>query len=210
MIRTIWNKLKQLNDLMNRHRDMIYQTGIIMRRLHALAVAHPAVPGWSICSMRVPCAGDLRRARGGALGGSGAIAERVSDELSGRHELCGVLVRAALAAGICLSRLRRRTRSVVEEPGAHLRMPRHLSGAAPQAHRHVSQRVCLPIQSALLPARLVRDHARARLAPSPDELLGNHRARQSPQRRADSPARAAAPKDNDRHAGRRIKTSRKT
>jgi len=27
--------------------------------------AHPVVPGWSICSMRVPCAGDLRRARGG-------------------------------------------------------------------------------------------------------------------------------------------------
>jgi hypothetical protein len=27
--------------------------------------AHPAVPGWSICSIRVPCAGDLRRARGG-------------------------------------------------------------------------------------------------------------------------------------------------
>jgi hypothetical protein len=26
--------------------------------------AHPAVPGWSICSMRVPCAGDQRRARG--------------------------------------------------------------------------------------------------------------------------------------------------
>jgi hypothetical protein len=25
---------------------------------------HPAVPGWSICSMRVPCAGDQRRARG--------------------------------------------------------------------------------------------------------------------------------------------------
>jgi hypothetical protein len=32
----------------------------------------------------------------------------------------------------------------------------------------------------------------------------------SPQRRADRPARAAAPKDSDRHAGRRIKTSRKT
>ena len=31
-------------------------------------VAHPAVPGWSICSMRVPCAGDQRRA-GGTLGG---------------------------------------------------------------------------------------------------------------------------------------------
>src|SRR5438128_9777138 len=26
--------------------------------------AHPAVPGWSICSMRVPCAGDRRRAGG--------------------------------------------------------------------------------------------------------------------------------------------------
>src|SRR6266436_4198775 len=26
--------------------------------------AHPAVPGWSICSMRVPCAGDQRRAGG--------------------------------------------------------------------------------------------------------------------------------------------------
>ena len=26
--------------------------------------AHPAVPGWSICSMRVPCAGDQRRAEG--------------------------------------------------------------------------------------------------------------------------------------------------
>jgi hypothetical protein len=48
--------------------------------------------------------------------------------------------------------------------------PRHLSWTAPQAHRHLSQRVCLPIQSALLPARLVRNHARARLAPSPDEL----------------------------------------
>ncbi len=32
------------------------------------AKAHPAVPGRSICSMRVPCAGDQRRA-GGTLGG---------------------------------------------------------------------------------------------------------------------------------------------
>src|SRR5215831_18645400 len=54
----------------------------------------------------------------------GAIAKRVSDELSGRGELCGVPVRAALAAGVCLSGLRRGTRSVLEEPGAHLRMPR--------------------------------------------------------------------------------------
>src|SRR5262249_29640408 len=77
---------------------------------------------------------------------------------------------------------------------------RLLSWAAPQAHRHVSQRVCLPIQSALLPARLVRNRARARLAPSPDELLGYRRARQSPQRPADRPARAAPPQDSDRLA----------
>jgi hypothetical protein len=30
-----------------------------------LSKAHPVVPGWPICSIRVPCAGDLRRARGG-------------------------------------------------------------------------------------------------------------------------------------------------
>src|SRR5436309_10414241 len=87
---------------------------------------------------------------------------------------------------------------------------RHLSWAAPQAHRHVSQRVCLPIQSALLPAHLVRNHAWARLAPSPDELLGYRRPRQSPQRDADSPAPAAAPQDSHRYAGRPVKTSRKT
>ena len=91
--------------------------------------------------------------------------------------------------------------------GERLAEARHLSWAAPQAHRHVSQR--LPIQSALLPARLVRDHARARRAPSPDELLGYRRTRQSPQRCAGGPARTAAPQDSDWHAGRRIKT-RKT
>ena len=51
--------------------------------------------------------------------------------------------------------------------------------------------------------------ARARLAPSSDELLGYHRPRQSSQRRADSPAPAAASQDGDRHAGRPIKTPRK-
>ena len=30
--------------------------------------AHPAVPGWSICSMGVPCAGDQRRAGGDMRG----------------------------------------------------------------------------------------------------------------------------------------------
>src|SRR5215469_12196198 len=82
---------------------------------------------------------------------------------------------------------------------------RHLSRAAPQARRHLPQRVCLPIQSALLPARLVRDHARARLAPSADELLGYRRPRQSSQRRADSPMPAAPPKDSNRHAAGRFK-----
>jgi hypothetical protein len=80
---------------------------------------------------------------------------------------------------------------------------RHLSWAAPQAHHTY-------LNESLLPARLVRNHAWALLAPSPDELRGYRRARQSPQRRADSPARAPAPKDNNRHARRQIKTSRKT
>src|SRR3984893_18518997 len=65
MIRTIWNKLKQLDDLMNRHSNMLYQTEIIMKRLHALAKAHPVVPGSPICGMRMPCGGQLRRAREG-------------------------------------------------------------------------------------------------------------------------------------------------
>jgi hypothetical protein len=35
------------------------------RRLSDMQLeAHPAVPGWSICSMRVPCAGDQRRTGG--------------------------------------------------------------------------------------------------------------------------------------------------
>src|SRR5213596_1189145 len=85
--------------------------------------AHPAVPGGSICI--IGCrALAICAEREGALDGEGAIAERVSDELSGRDELCGVLVRAALAAGVCLSCLWCRTRGALEEPGAHLRMPR--------------------------------------------------------------------------------------
>ncbi len=38
-------------------------------RLHVLRKAHPAVPGWSICSMKAPCAGDRRREREGIWGG---------------------------------------------------------------------------------------------------------------------------------------------
>ena len=40
-------------------------------------------------------------------------------------------------------------------------------------------------------------------------VVGYHRPRQSPQRRADSPTRTAAPQDSDRHASRPINTSRK-
>jgi hypothetical protein len=80
----------------------------------------------------------------------------------------------------------------------------------PEAHRHVSQTSLSSDKSALLPARLVRNHARARLAPSPHELLGYRRPRQSPQRGADSPARTAAPQDSHRYAGRPIKTSRRS
>src|SRR5207237_6440464 len=66
------------------------------------------------------------------------------------------------------------------------------------------------MHSALAPARLVLNNARARAAPSPEQLLGYRRTRQPPQRRAASPARAAAPQDSDRHTGRPIKTSRKS
>ena len=64
---------------------------MILSKMVSMGKPHPAVPGRSICSMKVPCAGDRRRV-GGIWGGSGAIAERVSDELSGRDELRGVLV----------------------------------------------------------------------------------------------------------------------
>ena len=51
---------------------LIIQGWFVVKRLYEsdknfddCSKAHPAVPGWSICSIRVPCAGDLRRARGG-------------------------------------------------------------------------------------------------------------------------------------------------
>jgi hypothetical protein len=83
---------------------------------------------------------------------------------------------------------------------------RHLSWTTPQAHRHLSQRVRLPIQSALLPARLVRNHTRARLAPSPTsywDIVG----RDNP-RKGVPTVRRQLRRRSDRHAGRPIKTSR--
>ena len=52
---------------------------------------------------------------------------------------------------------------------------RHLPWPAPKAHRHLSQRVCLSLQSPLLPARFIRDRPRPRLASPANELLGHHR-----------------------------------
>src|SRR5271170_2941002 len=39
--------------------------GLLGDHANDVVKAHPVVPGWSICSIRVPGAGDLRRARGG-------------------------------------------------------------------------------------------------------------------------------------------------
>ena len=70
---------------------------------------------------------------------------------------------------------------------------RHLSRPAPQTHRHLPQRVCLPLQPPLLPTRLVRDRTWAGLAPPTDDLLGHHRPCQPSQRRrhGSTPATAA-------------------
>ena len=63
----------------------------------------------------------------------------------------------------------------------------HVSRPAPQTCRHVSQRIRLPLQSPLLPARLVRNGARPHGAPCAGELLGHRRPRQSPKGRRRRP-----------------------
>jgi type I restriction enzyme S subunit len=48
--------------------EFFLRSNLVRRQISNLIAttkAHPVVPGWSICSIRVPCAGDLRRARGG-------------------------------------------------------------------------------------------------------------------------------------------------
>jgi len=80
----------------------------------------------------------------------------------------------------------------------------HVSWSAPQACRHVSQRVRFPLQPPLLQARLVRNSARPHGAPRADELLGHRRPRQSTQARRNAKTRAAPQKDSGRNAsGRR-------
>ena len=67
----------------------------------------------------------------------------------------------------------------------------HVSRPAPQACRHLSQRIRFPLQSPLLPARLVRNRARPHGASRAVELLGYCRPAQSPKGRGDAQARAA-------------------
>ena len=81
---------------------------MVSSRTYSTLVLAPAQSGWLSCGPRT-------RAR--------SLSE-FQTSFSGRDELRGVLVRAALATGVCLPRLWRHTRRVVEEPGAHLRMPR--------------------------------------------------------------------------------------
>jgi hypothetical protein len=72
-----------------------------------------------------------------------------------------------------------------------------------------SQRFRIPLQppllSACLSACLIRDHTRARLPPSADELLGDHRPRQSPQGGCHRSASASASQDSHRHPAGHLK-----
>ena len=58
--------------------------------------------------------------------------------------------------------------------------PRHISRPAPQARRHISQRIRLSLQSPLLPACFIRNIA-GLPPPRARELLGHHKTGQSPQ-----------------------------
>jgi predicted RNA-binding Zn-ribbon protein involved in translation (DUF1610 family) len=73
-------------------------------------------------------------------------------------------------------------------------------GLRRKQHRHLSQRVCLPLQPPLLPARLIRDRPRSRLESPADELLGHHRSRQPPQGDRHRPTPATPAQDSDRHS----------
>src|SRR5437660_4984367 len=65
---TMWNIVLYNDDYTSMEFVVFVLTKVFHRSTEdALAKAHPAVPGRSICSMRVPCAGDQRRA-GGDIG----------------------------------------------------------------------------------------------------------------------------------------------
>ncbi len=60
--------LKKMKLPQDKLEEVAHSDRNVVMTFYADAEAHPAVPGRSICSMRVPCAGDQRRA-GGTLGG---------------------------------------------------------------------------------------------------------------------------------------------
>ena len=59
--------------------------------------------------------------------------------------------------------------------------PRHISRPAPQARRHISQRIRISLQSPLPPACFIRNIAGTRRPPRARELLGHHKTGQFPQ-----------------------------
>ena len=79
----------------------------ILQRIDTLTnenrAAYPVVPGATICGTAPP-----RAATGamGAMSDQSAIAERIPGEVSERDELCNLPVRATLAGGLRLPRLR--------------------------------------------------------------------------------------------------------
>ena len=86
---------------------------------------------------------------------------------------------------------------------------RHLSRPAPNAHRQLPQRVCLPLQPPLLSTRLLRDCPRPGLASPPDELLEHYRPRQPSQGRGHGPTPATAAQDGGRNSTGRFRPRRK-
>jgi hypothetical protein len=62
--------LSGLNRIIAQIRDKHHEFAGLCDKFRTEQKAHPAVPGWSICSMRVPCAGDQRPA-GGDMGWRG-------------------------------------------------------------------------------------------------------------------------------------------
>ena len=69
--------------------------------------------------------------------------------------------------------------------------PRDISRPAPQARRHLSQRIRVSLQPPILPTCLLRNAPRARRRQTARELLGHRQARQSTQKRP--PAHDAVP-----------------
>jgi hypothetical protein len=72
------------------------------------------------------------------------------------------------------------------------------------------QRICLPLQSPVLSAPLIRDRPRPGLASPPDELWGHRRPRQPSQGRGHRPEPTAVAQDGGRKSTGRFGPHRKT